>query len=231
MPASFLRPLSISSSFCLLCFACGGIANVGLGTGGGDDAGLDTSTGNDARPPLEGGTRVLCTMDAQCGPGEACALPAQSAEVCPPGDPAIRPQCVKLSDEACNQVTIESACSCNGQTVMWTSGCTGLPMGWVPGYVKHLGPCAKDGAADSYPARCLTDSDCKSDERCGFSVEAACAAVGECLPQSDFPMCEVLCGPSCACDGTSILDDAVCCGGQYASKPIQHRGECDSDGF
>jgi hypothetical protein len=230
--SSFSR-VSLGLALAASALACGGIASGGLpGPSGTSDAGADASPGVDGSTPVEGGTGVACESDADCAAGEGCAVPASGADVCPPADPAILRQCVKLNDQACNLVMTETACACDGKNITWDSGCRGLPSGWVPEYVAHLGSCADAGVPPPPPppGPCRTDSDCPSTERCGFAVKEACAAEGQCLPMSDFPLCDIVCRASCACDGNAVYDDSVCCGGAFASEPIAHPGVCFGDG-
>ena len=71
---------------------------------------------------------------------------------------------------------------------------------------------------------CTSDSECGSNETCGFLASDACQATGQCVATSGG-VCEseVL---GCACDGTEV---AIGCD-HYASKPVAHTGACKGDG-
>jgi hypothetical protein len=71
---------------------------------------------------------------------------------------------------------------------------------------------------------CVRDSDCASNQLCGFAASDGCSAVGQCFP-GPGAICQAF-APGCACDGTVIN---IACTGLpqgYFSKPLAHSGAC-----
>jgi hypothetical protein len=87
--------------------------------------------------------------------------------------------------------------------------------------------CSTGYDAGSTGTSCTTDSDCQTNEVCGYKVSDACSASGQCFPRGQLCNCF---SPACACDGTTI--NAVCSGlpDGYAPQAVAHAGKCDTDG-
>ena len=73
----------------------------------------------------------------------------------------------------------------------------------------------------------MSDTDCTSNEICGFPESLACAATGQCFP-APGAVCQAY-SIGCACDGTEI--NVACTGlpAGYASSPLLHTGPCTGD--
>jgi len=183
----------------------------------------------DASPPADAGGGdtgpVHCVGDSDCPSSEHCGYlysEACSAQgLCFPAP----------SNIACDLVLVQ-ACACDGTGT--TYGCDAdLPPGYVPLPIAHLGSCGDasppvdSGGGDSATVPCAVDTDCPSDDVCGFLDTAGCGAVGQCFPaMTGTYNCPADFG-GCACDGTDVptgCDTGLPQG--YSRKPLQHTGMC-----
>jgi hypothetical protein len=223
--------------------ACGG-ATVGIGPGIPDDAGgHPPDQGDGGTPPVgvdaggptshDAASGPSCMKDVDCTGGQKCAWPT-SEDTCDSLLP-VSGTCVTPLDEPCGAEELVTGCGCGDHDVQWTTGCVGLPQGWAPVGLQHAGPCAGGGpGADAGPTMgdsgsttsCETSADCAPGLQCGFGLHAGCGAVGQCLPMSDFPLCNCIGAPYCGCDGTDL--DVSCCT-TYVNQPVQHEGACGGE--
>jgi hypothetical protein len=118
-----------------------------------------------------------------------------------------------------------TGCS-GGMTIIDTpDGGSGSSSGGSSGGSSSGG--SSGGSSSGGGGSCATDADCGAGKMCGFKTADACSAAGTCFdaPGPGTAMCEAY-SAGCACDGTEIN---LACNGYpsgYASRPLEHTGEC-----
>ena len=180
----------------------------------------------DASPPTDAGhgdASGPCVTDSDCGPSSYCGY--LESQAC-----SAKGQCFPYAGgvQGCAGAAV-TACSCDGTDVIWLTCDVNLPTGYTATPIAHEGSCVDaspptDAGGTDAATPCSIDSDCASNEVCGFLESAACSAKGQCFP-APGPICaSFLAG--CACDGSEI--NIACTGlpNGYASKPLLHTGVC-----
>jgi len=46
----------------------------------------------------------------------------------------------------------------------------------------------------------------------------------------DFPLCNCVGLAACGCNGETLYESLICCGGSYLNVPIAHEGACADGG-
>jgi hypothetical protein len=169
---------------------------------------------------------AACPADA-CPPPPLCNLPDCQYGVVPQTDKngcslcAICAPAPDAGDCDCGAPPPVAECIGGGSPgVTCERGSTGT-CSWVVGFC----PTSVDAGSGG---PCLSDTDCPSEDECGFPETAGCVTKGTCFP-TPGAICNAY-SPGCACDGSEIN---VACTGLptgYVSKPLLHTGVCTDGG-
>lgn len=126
---------------------------------------------------------------------------------------------------------------CSGIDPIANGGGSGASSGSGPGAGTGSSGSASGnsgaGASGSNPGTpasgsCTQDSDCGTNEICGFLESVGCSAIGKCFPAPQF-VCLAY-APGCACDGTTV---SIACTGLpdgYSPKALSYAGVCSDAG-
>jgi hypothetical protein len=100
-----------------------------------------------------------------------------------------------------------------------------------PSLLNLTGPClalALAILAAGCSHECTTDTDCRSEQMCVFSLAEGCAAKGQCQTQAANASCDSNVN-YCGCDGTVVV---VGCGYSGGDRPIEgaYTGSCGHGG-